>query len=89
MKTYHSNALRIQALALLSYGIPYNKVSKIINIPRRTLEALKKKARDHGYNPQEDPHIKEEYVTDTKQSGRPKEITEEIEQSILESVRKD
>ncbi|GFF59718.1 predicted protein [Aspergillus udagawae] len=44
---------------------------------------------DRGYNPAVDPRIHLEYVEDGKRSGRPKEITEAIEEGILDSIRKD
>ncbi|KAK9242218.1 bacterial alpha-L-rhamnosidase-domain-containing protein [Lipomyces tetrasporus] len=42
-----------------------------------------------GFDPDVDPRIREEYVVDAHRSGCPKEITEAIEQSIIDSVTKD
>ena len=41
------------------------------------------------FRPDEDPRILEHYVEDAKRSGRPKTITEAIEQKVLASVRED
>ncbi|KMP07861.1 hypothetical protein CIHG_02830 [Coccidioides immitis H538.4] len=50
---FHPIAIRIQALALVSWGIPVNEVSTALGIPARTLQAIEKQAKDHSYKPQE------------------------------------
>jgi transposase len=48
---------------------------------------MKKKAFERGFRPDQDPRILDYYVVDGPRSGRPKEITVETEQCLLNSVR--
>jgi Transposase len=48
---------------------------------------MKKKAFERGFRPDQDPRILDYYVVDGPRSGRPKEITIETEQCLLNSVR--
>lgn len=68
----HPLSVRVQALALVTAGIPYSVVSQTTRIPPRTLQYLVKKARERGFNPAVDPRIMMEYVEDGKRTGRPK-----------------
>ncbi|KMP01311.1 hypothetical protein CIHG_01600 [Coccidioides immitis H538.4] len=86
---FHPIAIRIQALALVSWGIPVNEVSTALGIPARTLRAIEKRAKDRGYKPQENQRIDISFVEDAKRSGRPKEIDFSKESETLDSIRKD
>jgi hypothetical protein len=48
---------------------------------------MKKKAFERGFRPDQDPRILDYYVVDGPRSSRLKEITVEIEQCLLNSVR--
>ena len=50
---------------------------------------IKKRAYERGFRPDQDSRILEHYVKDGPRSGRPKEITLEIEQCLLDSVKAD
>jgi transposase len=86
---FHSIVLRAQALTLLTTGHTYEQTEKITGIPKPTLRHLKRRAYQRGYNPAEDARLREEFVIDGDRSGRPKEITEEKKQEVIENVRKD
>ena len=88
-RPHHPTALRVQALTLLTEGFPLDRVHDITSIPPRTLQYIRKKAKDRGYDPKIDRRILEEYVIDGHHTGRPKEITEETELGLIESVSKD
>ncbi|KMP04423.1 hypothetical protein CISG_10398 [Coccidioides immitis RMSCC 3703] len=46
---FHLIAIHIQALALVSWGIPVNEVSTALGIPARTLQAIEKQAKDYDW----------------------------------------
>jgi hypothetical protein len=83
-----STAARIHALALLSEGFKHAYITQRKGLSDRALSRLKKKAFERGFWPEDDPRILEDYVVDAPCSGRPKEITQEKEQALLDSVRK-
>jgi transposase len=88
--SYTSISVRIQALCLATVAnMPVPKVAEIMGMTPVTVYRIVKRARDRGYNPDVNVHIREEYVPDAQRSGRPKEITPAIEQSIIDSVTKD
>jgi hypothetical protein len=53
----------------------------------RSQRAIRKKAYDRGFRPEEDPRILESYVIDGMRSGRPKEILKDKEEAVLAAVR--
>ena len=57
------------------------------DVKERQQRNIRKKARDRGFRPEEDPRILEVYVIDSERSGRPKEILIEKEEALLVSVR--
>src|SRR5262249_9659042 len=64
-------------------------VSQKTGIPVWTCRHIRRKAKERGFDPQKDPRILEHYVEDGYRPGRPKEITQEVENQILQSVRQD
>ena len=82
----HPIVLRVQALALLTIGVPESHVSEITGIPPRTLRYIRKKAHDRGFNPSIDGRIQEFHVADGQRTGRPKENAEDRE---LERLSRD
>jgi hypothetical protein len=89
MTIYHSIEVWIQALALLTEGISLAKVSEITRISKRGLQHLKRKALLREYDSNSDPRIRKEYVKDAKRTGRSKEISQDTEQFIIQSVTAD
>lgn len=85
----YSLVQRIQALTLLAEGFSTAAVFAKTGMPERSAQRLKKKAYERGFRPEEDPRILEAYVEDGKKSGRPKTITEAVEQRLLANVRED
>jgi hypothetical protein len=83
----HPIVLRVQALALLTIGVPESHVSEITGIPPRTLRYIRKKAHDRGFNPSIDGRIQEFHVSDGQRTGRPKESAEVAGE--LDSLSKD
>lgn len=77
---------RTQALTLLSLGYTFKQVEFWLQIPDRTLHRIQAKAKERGYNPQEDPRILLHHVEDGKGAGRPKEINKETERHLLDLV---
>lgn len=85
----HPVELRIQALALMTAGHEMRSIEQTLKISIRTLQSIRKKALDRGFNPQTDPRIRREYVEDGKRSGRPKQITPVQESNTLASITED
>ena len=71
-----SMAVRIQALALAEASISSERIQEITGIEPKMLAALRKLARDRGYDPNISMQLKEDYVFDppnaSKPRGRPK-----------------
>lgn len=82
----YDDGLRLQALALVEYGIAPKIVEGITGIHKSTISRLKKKARERGYDPQVLKKLLLDYVTDAPRSGRPSTITIEVETEVVEHV---
>jgi transposase len=85
----YSIAQKIQALTLISSGFTTKHASKVTGIPEQTIRRVKQTALQRGFEPERDPRILEAYVVDAPRSGRPKTISEAIEQKLLANVRAD
>ncbi|KMU82197.1 hypothetical protein CIHG_10591, partial [Coccidioides immitis H538.4] len=46
---FHLIAIHIQALALVSWGIPVNELSTALGIPARTLHVIEKRTKDFAW----------------------------------------
>ena len=68
-RPHHPTALRVQVLTLLTEGFHLDRVSEITTISPRTLQYIRKKVKDRGYNPEIDRRILEEYVVDGQHTG--------------------
>lgn len=86
-RPHYSLTLRVQCLTLLTEGYPGPEIEKKTGIPRRTQLNIQKKAQERGYCPEQDGRILEHFVEDKPRSGRPKEISIEKEQELLQNVR--
>ena len=60
-----------------------------IGVKRAAQFYIKKKAYVRGFRPEQDPRILDFYVQDGTRSGRPKEISLEIEQRLINNVQLD
>ena len=97
MGKVHTIAERIQALALVEYGVPPPRVAEITGVSERQIYRLKSTARQRGFDPQVSSILKAEYVTDSPRSGRPRKVrddagtkeTEEMSTSQGNSSRPD
>jgi transposase len=58
-------------------------------VPQQQIQRILRKAKARGYQLGEDQRILERFVKDGARSGRPKEISQEIEQAVLTAVQKD
>jgi hypothetical protein len=80
---------RVHYLILLTEGYSVVDIEKKTGVSERSQRAIRKKAYDRGFRPEEDPRILESYVIDGVKSGRPKEILKDKEEALLTAVRSD
>ena len=80
---------RVQVLTLLVEGFSSSYIHCRTGVPERVQRYTKKKAIERGWNFTGGGLIHEEYVVDGKRTGAPKKITAEMEQALLDNVRKD
>ena len=85
----HDPGTRLQALALIEAGIASKIMTAITEISRQTIKRLQNQARTRGYNPESSKQLLLSYVVDAPRSGRPRIATPELEQAVLDAVRKD
>lgn len=86
MAKHYSIATRAEVvtLALIS-RLKYDQISTITGVPKSTIGSMVKHAKDQGF---EGGCLLDEHVADKPRPGRPKSVTPEVEEKILESVRK-
>ena len=85
----HNSGTRVQALALVEYGIPSRLVADVTGLSQRSVIRLQRTARQRGYDPQVSKVLLTKYVEDAPRSGCPKEITPEQEEAVIDRVKKD
>ena len=86
--SYRPLGVRVQAVALMTQGFDVQRVEAITGMSRWAIKRWVDRAKQRGFNPEIDQWILTEYVEDEPRSGRPKEITQSTEDSIIASVRK-
>lgn len=86
---FHSTELRVQVLTLWGVKFSAKQISDLLDLPILTVRNLIKKGQDRGFNPDESLRIKLDFVQDGKRSGRPKEISQAIEDAVIASVTLD
>lgn len=86
---YYPVTVRAQALTLLAIGWSIPQVQQYLDMPKSTVESIKRRARQRGYDSQANNRIELQFVEDAPRSSRPKEITKEKEQEVLDIVQKD
>ena len=84
----HSSDLRLQALSLVKTGISTKETARITGISISTINRLKQKARENGFDPAESTKLNIKHVQDRFYSGRPAKITSEKKISIIQYVEK-
>src|SRR4051812_21821899 len=82
----HTVAQRIQALALLEEGVTVKRIEEVTELSRATIFRLRQNARARGYDPEVSRVLKAEYVEDAARSGRPREISKEQGEELLQYV---
>jgi hypothetical protein len=88
-KQYHPLEVRAQVLTLWAIGWPPIMISRSLDIAPRTVRSMIERGKDRGYNPTRSLRLEAKFIEDGKRSGRPKEISEDIEQAVLASVTQD
>ena len=84
----YTDAQRLQALALYTYGVPAMNACTTAGIKHpRTVWRLLQKAKDRGFDPESSSVLKIEYVQDAARSGRPIICGPAKEEAILASGR--
>jgi transposase len=78
---------RVHCLALITEGLWPAEIEKKTGVKPRTQRAIKKKAQDRGYNPDEDPRILKSYVVDGVRPGRPPVISKDQKDALLSIIR--
>jgi hypothetical protein len=63
------------------------EIEKKTGVSERSQRAIRKKAYDRGFRPEEDPRILKSYIIDGVKSGRSKEIFKDKEEALLAAVR--
>ncbi|KAA6407797.1 MAG: hypothetical protein FRX48_08148 [Lasallia pustulata] len=85
----HDVGTRIQALALVEYGVPTKVAAELTGLSIRSINRLKKTAQERGYDPEKSKVLLKEYVADAPRSGRPKTSTFEKKKAVPDRVKKD
>jgi hypothetical protein len=79
----------VQCLTLLTEGFSPAEVEKRTNIKERTQRNIKKRAFKRGFRPDINPRILKCYIINGERPGRPKEISEEVEEGFFANIRND
>jgi transposase len=70
-KQYHPLEVRAQVLTLWAIGWTLAKISRALDISKRTVGDMIKRGKDRGYNPNQTGSLRLEarYIEDSKRSG--------------------
>jgi transposase len=82
-------AQRVQCLTLWAEGYSGRDIQMKCGVTVSGQQYIKRKAKNRGFDPTQNPRILDEYVTDGIRSGRPKHISEQIEDEMIENIEKD
>ena len=85
---YHDIATRAQALTLKAVKCPDAENTKIIGLPRSTINSIYRTARVRSYNPNACQTIFNSYVEDAPKSGALIKATPEVEDAIIAALSK-
>ena len=87
MTKHYSIATCAQVLTLATTAkFKYDDITAITGVPKGTISKMVKKAKEQGYD---GGVIVDEHVAERPRPGRPRSVTPEVEEKILNSVRKD
>ncbi|EED15546.1 conserved hypothetical protein [Talaromyces stipitatus ATCC 10500] len=82
--------LRVQVVTLVMVAkMKPQDVTNLLGLPLSTVYEIIKRAKARGFDPDISPRVEHAHVIDLPRSGRPKTITPEIEDSIVNSITKD
>ena len=82
-KQPHDNGLRVQVLAMFQDGKSIDDIIKTIKYSRSTIFAIRRKAKERGYDLELDSRIFLKYVEDVPHLGRPMKATLEVEEQVI------
>ena len=83
---HHDLGERVQALTLLTYGLPASLVAKHTTLSVSEINRIRTRAKNRGFNPMVSPIILLEYVIDAPRSGRPRKATAEKGDATIPAV---
>ena len=86
---FYQLATKAQALAMKAMGATLERIQKITQIKRRSLQYLFKKALNRGWHPTTNPLILNGYIINAPRTGPKVKITRLFEQQILKKVTSD
>ena len=81
-------ATRAQALAIVQLGCPIEEIISTTGFDPSSITRIKKRAKDRGYDPEKDKKIIFVYVGDAAHASKPKRLTPEVEQEVIEAISK-
>ena len=85
----YDNATRAQALTLKVIGVSNAEIEAITGIQPRTLNALLRKAKERGYDPNISKKILNIYVKDSLRSRRLTKRTAKLVKDVISQVIRD
>ena len=85
----YDDATRAQALTLKVMGVSNAEIEAITGIQPRTLNALLRKAKERGYDPNVSKKLLDIHVKDSPRSGRPTKRTAELVENVISKVSRD
>ena len=83
---HHDLGERVQALTLLTYGLPASLVAKHTTLSVSEINRIRTRAKNRGFNPMVSPIILLEYVVDAPRSGRPRKATAEKGDATIPTI---
>ncbi|KAL1971768.1 hypothetical protein VTN31DRAFT_1856 [Thermomyces dupontii] len=92
MPAEFDETIRAQALTLAEFtSMSHLEISEITGISKSRISRIVKAEKERGFHPKSTDKraIVRDYVADKPRSGRPKTVTADVEQRILDTVRKD
>lgn len=87
MSRYHDIATRAQVVALRAHGVSVAAIEAATNISNRSQRRMLETAQQRGYQP--GGVLLDEHVKDAPRSGAPRKRTQEIDEKVAATVRRD
>ena len=73
---------------MLQLKHPVKEIVEKIGLNKSTIGRIEKRAKEWGYTPETNPTIIMAYIEDVPRSGRPKKVTAEVKEKIIEAISK-